>query len=78
LLQAICRSFEIDIVDGGYRKQARGRYQYKGVVGKMFIVGIIRGGLQAYKVLERAIEADGGVKDNRVEEVGAVFRAIVQ
>jgi hypothetical protein len=78
LPQAIYRSFEIDIIDRGYRKQAGGRYQYKGVVGKIFIVRIMRRGLQAYKVLERAIEADRGVKDNRVEEVGAVFRAIMQ
>jgi hypothetical protein len=39
----------------------------------MFIVGIIRRGLQVYKVLERVIEADGGFTYCRVEEVREAF-----
>jgi hypothetical protein len=43
----------------------------------MFVVRIMRRGLQAYKVLERVIEADRGFTYCRVEEVREVFRVFV-
>jgi hypothetical protein len=68
----------MDIVDGGYRKQIGGRCQYRGVLGKTFVVATMRGGLEGSAVLERAIEEDGGGREVPEEEVGGPFRRVVE
>jgi superfamily II DNA helicase RecQ len=78
LPQAICSSFQMDIVDGGYRKQSGVRCPYKGVLGKTFVAAIMRGGAGAMAMLEEAIEEDGGGREVAEEEVGEPFRRIVQ
>jgi hypothetical protein len=45
LLQAIYSSFEVDVINGGHRKQVGWRYRYRGVLGKTFVVATMRGGL---------------------------------
>jgi hypothetical protein len=78
LPQAICRSFEMDVTDGGYRKQSGRTCQYEGVLGKVLAVAMVQGGLETYGVLEQAMEEDGGVKEMDEEEVGGPFRRIIQ
>jgi hypothetical protein len=55
LLQAICSSFEVDVINGGYRKQTGRRCRYRGVLGKTFVVAIMRGGLGVQRMLEQAM-----------------------
>jgi hypothetical protein len=42
LPQVIYSSFKIDIINRGYRKQVGRRCRYRGVLGKTFIVAIMR------------------------------------
>jgi hypothetical protein len=58
LLQAICSSFKVDIIDRGYRKQAGQRCRYRGVLGKTFVVAIMRGELDIQRILEQAMQDD--------------------
>jgi hypothetical protein len=58
LPQAICSSFEVDIIDGGYRKQAEREYRYRGVLGKTFVVATMREGLGVQRMLEQAMQDD--------------------
>jgi hypothetical protein len=59
LPQVICSSFEIDVVDGGYRKQAGQGCRYRGVLGKTFVVATMRRGLGVQRMLEQAMQEDG-------------------
>jgi len=59
LPQAICTSFAIDIVKGGYQKLKGVECEYKGVLGKVFIVGIMAGGEAVWEMIEAAMQADG-------------------
>jgi hypothetical protein len=43
------------------------------VLGKTFVVAMMRGGLEGSAVLERAIEEDGGGREVLEEEVGGLF-----
>ena len=76
--QAIYSSFQIDIVNSGYRKQSGVRCPYKGVLGKTFVAAIMRGGAGAMAMLEEAIKEDGGGREVAEDEVGEPFRRIVQ
>jgi len=78
LPQAVCRSFEVHVQEGGYRKQKGVRCQYLGVLGKVFVVGLMRGGIEVYEELERVIREDGGFKGINMEEVGGVFKEYVR
>ena len=75
LPQAVCESFEFEMQDGGYRKKIGAACQYSGVLGKVFIVGLMKAGLAVQEVIEQAIEEDGGL-GFRVddEEVGGVLK----
>jgi hypothetical protein len=56
LPQAIYSSFEVDIINRGYRKQVGQECRYRGVLGKTFIVAIIQGELGMQRMLEQAIQ----------------------
>jgi hypothetical protein len=56
LPQAICSSFKVDIINRGYRKQTGRRCRYRGVLGKTFVVAIMRGGLGVQRMLEQAMQ----------------------
>ena len=71
--QAICSSFQMDIVDGGYRKQSGVRCLYKGVLGKTFVAAIIQGGVGAIAMLEEVIKEDSKRREVAEEEVGELF-----
>jgi hypothetical protein len=58
LRQAICSSFEMDVVNGGYRKQAGRGCRYREVLGKTFVVATMRGGLGVQRMLGQAIRED--------------------
>jgi hypothetical protein len=45
LPQVIYSSFEVDIINRGYRKQVERGCRYRGVLEKTFVVTIIREGL---------------------------------
>jgi hypothetical protein len=68
----------MDIVDSRYRKQIRGRCQYRGVLGKTFVVATMRRGLEGSAVLKRAIEEDRGGREVPEEEVRGPFQRVVQ
>jgi superfamily II DNA helicase RecQ len=78
LPQAICKSFEVNIVDGGYRKQAGRQCQYRGVLGKIMVIAMMKNEEQAYEALEQAMEEDGMASRIPMEEVGGFFRACVE
>jgi superfamily II DNA helicase RecQ len=78
LPQAVCQSFVYNVQDGGYRKQEEAQCQYKGVLAKVFVVGLMRGGFAVNQVLDKAIEKDGGMRGVDIEEVGGLFRGYVQ
>jgi hypothetical protein len=52
LPQAIYSSFEVDVINRGYRKQTGQRCRYRGVLGKTFVVATMRGGLGVQRMLE--------------------------
>jgi hypothetical protein len=58
LLQVIYSSFEIDIVNRGYRKQAGQGCRYRGVLGKTFVVATMRRELGVQRMLEQAMQED--------------------
>jgi superfamily II DNA helicase RecQ len=58
LPQAICTSFAMDIQEGGYRKQKGVECEYRGVLSKVFIVGIMAGGEPVWKMIRDAMQAD--------------------
>jgi superfamily II DNA/RNA helicase len=78
LPQALCQSFEYDVVDGGYRKQAGRRCQYLGVLEKVFVVATMRGGVRVIEEMEKAMEEDGVGVEGEDEEVGGFFRRVVR
>jgi superfamily II DNA helicase RecQ len=77
LPQAICSSFEVDIIDGGYRKQAGRGCRYRGVLGKTFVVATMRGGLGVQRMLEQAMQDDGWAGQVGLEEDRGIYQAIV-
>ena len=78
LPQAICSSFEMDIVDGGYRKQAGQRCRYRGVLGKTFVVATMRGGFRVQGMLEQAMQNDGWAGQVGLEKNGGIYQAIIR
>jgi hypothetical protein len=58
LPQVICSSFEVDIINRGYKKQAGQGYRYRGVLEKTFVVAIMRGELGVQRMLEQAMQDD--------------------
>ena len=77
MLQLICSSFQLDIINGGYRKQGEVRCPYKGVLGKTFAAAVMRGGAGAVAVVEEAIEEDGRGREVADKEVGGLFRRFI-
>jgi superfamily II DNA helicase RecQ len=78
LPQAVCQSFKMDIVNGGYRKQAGVRCQYLGVLAKTMVVGWRRGGSKTQEVIFEAIEKDGGWKGRGEEVDGGAWRGVAE
>jgi hypothetical protein len=78
LLQAICTSFAMDIHDGGYRKQKEVECEYKGVLGKVFVVGIMAGGEQVWEMVGAAMQADGEVAHRERGNESEVFERVVR
>jgi hypothetical protein len=78
LPQAICSSFKVDVVNRGYRKQEGRRCRYRGVLGKTFVVIIMRGGLDAQRILEQAMQDNGWTAQVGLEEVRGIYRGIIQ
>ena len=68
----------MDIVNGGYRKQAGVRCQYLGVLAKTMVVGWRRGGSKTQEVIFDAIEKDGGWKGRGEELDRGAWRGIVE
>jgi superfamily II DNA helicase RecQ len=78
LPQAICSSFEVDVVDGGYRKQDGRRCRYRGVLGKTFVVAMMQGGMDAQRMLEQAMQDDGWAGQVGSGEDGGIYRGIIE
>jgi hypothetical protein len=56
LPQVIYSSFKVDIINRGYRKQVGQGCRYRGVLGKTFIVAIMREELGIQRILEQAMQ----------------------
>jgi hypothetical protein len=78
LPQAICTSFAIDIHNRGYRKQGEVECEYKGVLGKVFVIRIMAGGEAVWEIIRGAMQADGEAAGWEAGDGERVFERVVR
>lgn len=68
----------MDIYDSGYRKQKGVECEYKGVLGKVFVVGIMAGGEPVRGMVEAAMQADSEGLGWEEGDEGSIFEGYVR